>query len=111
MYICVQCWEENCNCNNKKIELIDDNLIDILKNLNKKGYKTKFSCGGHINRKYVYIYILFCKNYSFPVLPEGYIYKKGLLYYRNSRIKSEKRIQKDIDEKIKTLREWAKKIS
>jgi hypothetical protein len=45
--VCTKCWETDCSCGQTK-ENIDGSIYDTLKILNKKGYSTQWSCGGHI---------------------------------------------------------------
>lgn len=106
---CVKCWEDehDCICVSKNIVLLDKNIIDILVLLNKKGYMTRFSCGGHAYKRYIFIYINFLEEYRFDILPEFFIYEGKRLFYRNTK---EKQKQKDIDHKISMLREWAEQL-
>lgn len=52
---------------------IDEGMIDILNNLNKKGYKTVYSCEGHLDdysKEYnhrIDLYISFDKEYDFKI--------------------------------------------
>ena len=111
--ICVKCWrkEKYCKCNNKRLELIDHNMVYIVMHLNKKGYKTKFSCSGHVENKFIYIYICFYNNYVFNTLPEGFIYKNRILFYKNMKLKNKKEIQTDINHKIRILKMWVKMLN
>lgn len=111
--ICVKCWrkEKYCKCNNKRLELIDHNMVYIVTHLNKKGYKTKFSCGGHVENKFIYIYIRFYNNYAFDTLPEGFVYKNGILFYKNMKLKNKKEMQADINHKIKVFKAWVKTLN
>ena len=106
---CVKCWEDehDCICVSKNIVLLDKNIIDILVLLNNKGYMTRFSCGGHAYKRYIFIYVNFLEEYKFDILPEFFIYEGKRLFYRNTR---EKQKQKDIDHKISMLREWAEQL-
>ncbi len=110
--VCVKCWkkEKYCKCDKKILELIDYNMIYVLSQLNKKGYKTKFSCGGHIEKKFIHIYITFKDSYNFNKLPEGYQYKNSTLFYKNKKLKNIKLMQKDINCHIKILKLWGKEV-
>ena len=59
-------------------ENIDKGIIDILIELNRKGYRTLFSCEGHVGfnveavrkpENYWQGYIGFAKPYKFPIYP------------------------------------------
>jgi hypothetical protein len=87
-------------CNMDQIEMdLNDNLVEVdelmanvIVDLNKRGYKTRFCCSSHdfptadgytlngeIKYHYEYspgdIYILFDKVYDIPKLPEGWFYE------------------------------------
>lgn len=110
--VCVNCWhkEQYCKCDKKRIESIDYNIISVLSALNKKGYKTKYCCGGHTEKSFIYIYINFQDDYNFLILPEGFIFKKRVLYYRNKKLKTKIEKQKEINLKIKILKKWVQEI-
>ena len=110
--VCVNCWhkEQYCKCDKKRIESIDYNMISVLSTLNSKGYNTKYCCGGHTEKSFVYVYVKFQVEYNFLKLPEDFIFKKGLLYYRNKKLKTKIERQKEINLKIKILKKWSKDI-
>ena len=68
MLLCPICWNQKCNCHTGIVE-IDDEISDIICNLNRKGYKTMYCCGGHIDPEWILlgcvprIYIMFSGNY------------------------------------------------
>lgn len=74
MLICSNCWEINCMCNQRQCVVIDDEIDDIICILNKKGYKTRNCCAGHIRDEYVpmQIYIQFYRKYNFPYVPREF---------------------------------------
>jgi hypothetical protein len=111
--VCVNCWhkEKYCKCVNKKMILIDYNILPVIIYLNKKGFITRFCCGGHTEKQFIYIYINFKNDYSFSVLPDHFILKKNTLYYKNKKYKTKKELQLDINQKIKILKNWVKTIS
>ena len=112
--LCVNCWqlEQKCCCGNRKIEIVDKNIIDILTVLNWKGYKTRFSCGGHIEKSFIFIYVYFDNDYVFPDgLPNKFSYKKKILYYRNGKVKTKREKQKEINKKILILKNWVERLS
>ena len=76
---------------------IDEMIFPAVELLNRKGYKTKFSCSGHFDiNEYEGTYIIFVER-EFPFLPGGFVMetlnlkdfsapteadkKKGLLYH------------------------------
>ena len=59
---CLKCLtvEKNCKCEPKRnIVSIDNNMINIITILNKKGYKTSFCCESHPLKYMPSLYILF----------------------------------------------------
>ena len=107
--VCTHCWhkEMHCKCPIKRLRPIDHNMIYILNRLNNKGYKTRFCCGGHTEKKFIYIYIQFMDQYSFALLPDHFVYKNFILCYKNKKLKTKKEMQSDINKKIKILKKWA----
>jgi len=63
------------NCNGNTIE-IDELFIPIIIELNKKGYKTTYSCSGHIYDSHINSYIGFEGDIKLNSLPNGYVYDK-----------------------------------
>lgn len=43
--ICSICWDKNCGCEESLVE-IDEDILDTVIDLNRKGYVTLFSCQG-----------------------------------------------------------------
>ena len=69
---------------------IDKDMKPIIEKLNKKGYKTKYSCAGHpgsfskkdtnhdnvsYRRRYSYAHIMFDGNYNFPGAPKHWYFR------------------------------------
>lgn len=69
---------------------IDKDIKPIIEKLNKKGYKTKYSCAGHpgsfskkdsnhdnvsYGRRYSYAHIMFDGNYNFPGAPKHWYFR------------------------------------
>lgn len=75
----------NCNCNNDQcgcnVVEIDDLIVPTILELNKKGYKTRFCCSGHMY-SISSIHIMF-EGYLEDVvknnLPEGFIFVESNL--------------------------------
>lgn len=55
---------------------VDYLIAPILEELDKKGYKTKYSCSGHWDKQPYQTYIYFMYDYGFENLPKGFILKK-----------------------------------
>lgn len=105
MIICTNCWQEYCKCDMPDPREIDDNIIDTLRLLNGKGYKTKFSCGGHVDGRIIYIYVLFWDEHKFDTLPDGFNAKGQQVYCY-----LKKADQDIIDSRVEALYEWARKV-
>jgi len=92
MYLCLKCYQvygdnikfdkkldwnfcPKSNCNGNTIE-IDELFIPIIIELNKKGYKTTYSCSGHIYDSHINSYIGFEGDIKLNSLPNGYVYDK-----------------------------------
>lgn len=50
---------------------VDDNIVDIIIMLNKKGYGTNFCCEGHAEKNVLHVYVCFDKVYDFKDIPKG----------------------------------------
>lgn len=60
MRICSKCWEKDC-CHGDRYKIeIDDDIIETIICLNKKGYSTVYCCSGH-DRMPTDIYITFSR--------------------------------------------------
>jgi hypothetical protein len=60
----------NCKKCGENVAEVDDMIIDTIILLNKKGYKTKFCCSGHLNENHFGTYIMFINRPD--ILPEGF---------------------------------------
>ena len=114
--VCVTCWELGCKCYFPNYREIDNNMVTLLINLNKKGYKTRYHCEGHIEEDDSQIYISFSGNYTMPFLPEGFIKKPRAFViqfhippYKYKKLTLEQK-QAIKDEKLKALYEWESKL-
>ena len=82
-YVCPRCLREleDCRCETYPYNLIqiDKLILPIIRELNIKGYMTKWSCAGHPNIKENFgIYIAFKENYDFDEpFPSGGVYSKS----------------------------------
>ena len=74
MLVCLGCFKpkvEKCRCNKPYIE-IDDDIVEIIKILNEKGYITQYCCAGHVEREIFQCYIKFANKYNFKTRPKGF---------------------------------------
>ncbi len=108
--VCLACWhkEKYCKCENSELQNIDHNMAYILTQLNKKGYITEYSCGGHTEHSFIYVYVKFKSKHNFENIPEGFKYLNNQLFYKNIKIKNNKDKQAEINKKIQLLKEWVK---
>lgn len=61
----------NCKCGNNVH--IDDKMIDLIVDLNKKGYETQFCCEGHIdNSVSLHTYIIIKRHIKLPYIPKDF---------------------------------------
>jgi hypothetical protein len=108
-------------CDGNLVE-IDENFIEAIILLNKKGYYTMFCCAGHPNPKDVHsAYIMFEDGSILPYLPKGYLYDKDLtpninyenswdkgygvrIYFKNDDLP---KLQKEILESAINVLDWA----
>ncbi len=65
-YICSRCFKQRCYCGVYKIE-IDDDIVEAISTLNKKGYITDYCCSGHIDSPI--IYIKFSQRINLDIIP------------------------------------------
>ncbi len=73
MLVCPICFCPKCSHNKKKIE-IDDDILDTIKILNDKGYKTTYCCAGHVDKSQpIHIYISFDKFNDIKIDLQKYI--------------------------------------
>jgi hypothetical protein len=105
------CIKDHCRCGNKNFIEIDDNFVDIITTLNKKGYETQFSCGGHvgISRNCMYIVV---KNYDKALgIPTGMEYFKDKTTGHTLGFYSEKsdftNYTSELYRQESVIREWA----
>ena len=126
MKVCPICWEkeeEEKECRHDKDNFveIDDNIFDIIVMLNKKGYHTRYCCGGH-DRLLDEVYIMFSKWDSHDIINRLDVKKDIGLYWKltNSNCIILPSILKEIKTKLEAkyflsdrrdeLREWAEKL-
>jgi hypothetical protein len=86
LFLCLKCFRvynqktikhkvcKNKNCNGEVVE-IDELFIPVIAELNRKGYKTKYCCSGHIEDTFN-SYIYFEDDIELPNLPDGYLFDK-----------------------------------
>lgn len=81
-YLCPHCWNEpeSCSCVQYPFFLvqIDAGIVDIVRELNLKGYFTAATCEGHPENKLPYFYINFKEVYGFDS-PDGFYWDRNNL--------------------------------
>ena len=112
-YVCPRCWHQihECTCDlypPSELIMIDINIQDIIRILNKKGYQTRACCESHFGYSYS-IYIAFTYDYSFEP-PEGFNYAKSrsaISYtYKKNEYENKELFERIKAEKLKILLEW-----
>ncbi|MGH4139448.1 hypothetical protein [Clostridium sp.] len=58
-----------------KLEDIDTPILDIIFNLNKKGYRTEYCCSGHPEQKVYSAYLVVSESINGEIAPEGFSLK------------------------------------
>lgn len=77
MRVCNKCFEEYCSCIDKEMIKIDKLMLDAIKILNQKGYKTVYCCSGHLEEGVLNkAYIMFDKAYLFECFDDFNIESK-----------------------------------
>ena len=98
---------------------IDEAIIPVLLNLNKKGYETEFSCAGHFYEECPNTYIKFANDYSkyMKCLPEGFVIENlegHSTIIRKCYEKSSEKDRIDIADallySLRALTKWSKKL-
>ena len=104
-----------------KVFICDKRIAPSIALLNKKGYKTLASCGGHYRiewdgQKDTMIYVLFDKDYKFNSIPEGFILTDTHsiesyteLFYKD-KLKNRGVLEKELDEKANKLYIWVESL-
>lgn len=139
MLVCSECFCSECAHEKEKVE-IDDEILDTIKLLNDKGYKTDYCCGGHVGEKRMpCMYVRFDwvkvaegvsklpetlpndKWYCLPrrLVNHHYVYSHKLSFYEGSAMyfdvktpsrKKDSVILAELEEQRKALYEWAKQL-
>lgn len=110
-YVCPFCFNQINKCICKiyppyTLIQIDKNMQEIVRELNKKGYKTKYSCESHYGYTYN-IYISFLKKYIFKELPDGFVMPNDYTIehiIKNS--KKEKNFNQEKEKYLDILKKW-----
>ena len=118
MAVCPKCWRTFCCCRAGHI-IVDYTMVDILRLLNKKGYKTLYHCGGHIKaREPLFVYVKFSRQVILPdtnKLPTGAgwgydAYHNQIEYYNSDLDLNEDDKIKLLSQKHDELLQWAKAL-
>jgi hypothetical protein len=99
---------------------IDELMLPVIIELNKKNYYTKYCCAGHYYDRSPNSYIFFEDCVKLPSLPEGYEYDKDnsntIRNYFSQYINNDQEIYNEdnyfeiINENANTLLRWAKSL-
>lgn len=111
--MCKCCFKrvEECECKKTKsyrtIE-IDENMVDIISRLNRKGYETGYCCEGHPTGTYILMG-------SIPSLPKYAQYQHGSIYYNQYDVvvrqsKGKYTYEEEKECALKYIREWAEQL-
>lgn len=81
MKLCTSCWKDKCECERGEYVEIDDEMVDIIVELNRKGYVTRNCCAGHMEYfdgipQPMNTYVQFHTVYPMPELPKEFILEK-----------------------------------
>lgn len=105
------------NCNGEIIE-VDEMLVPIIIELNKKGYSTEYCCSAHTydDENCVNTYIMFSKGYKPETVPKGFTLETP--NYNNNiclrkfyvKIKDKLKLHKQIMQTMIDLSNWVKKL-
>lgn len=63
-------------CYNVNVVEVDENILEVIRILNGKGYTTKYCCGGHDYDRMIKTYIMFEQPLTGVEIPEGFIYQE-----------------------------------
>ncbi len=113
-YVCPYCFNQVNKCTCKEyppytLIQIDEGIQKTIRELNKKGYKTRFSCEGHYDYTYN-IYIRFWKIYEFN-LPEGFIKQDGFtIEHKIKELNNEEKFNQEKEKYLDVLEKWVETL-
>ena len=116
-YVCPVCWHQlqDCECEMYppwSLTMIDVNMQEIVRILNRKGYQTISCCESHWNDNHS-VYVSFPMDYHFEI-PEGFASVKrntSVCYmYKKADNKDKETFEGVKAEKLRILLEWAKTL-
>lgn len=114
-YVCPYCFYQINKCICKvyppyALIQIDEGIQEIVRELNRKGYKTKYSCEGHFDYSYN-IYIKFYEKYNFPKLPKGFTKSDFVIEHIMTETDNEDKFNQEKKEYLSLLKEWVKSLN
>lgn len=116
-YVCPYCWHKvyECTCYvypPYSLIMIDENIQEIIRILNNKGYATLACCESHYLESYS-IYILFSQPYNFKC-PSGFkLSRNGSMIshvFTKAENKTIETYEKAKAENLNTLLEWSESL-
>lgn len=108
MLLCCKCYKKDCRCEKPRFENIDDNIIDDIIILNKKGYKTVACCEGHKKRPVFDFYIMFMNTLDVDT-PKSFKISKNKKIIRYTK-DSKKVADGQVTELRKIFHEWVQNL-
>lgn len=109
-YVCPNCFNQVNKCTCKEyppymLVQIDEGIQKSVRELNRKGYRTRFSCEGHYDYTYN-IYIRFWKNYKFSELPEDFVMSDFTLEHKVKELNNEEKFNQEKEKYLEVLEKW-----
>jgi hypothetical protein len=120
MFVDKETWQPTLQQRSENTVEIDDNMVEIICTLNRKGYHTRACCEGHDDPYGYYCYVLFTD--SLPSLPYGARSNKThtLIEYKYQWTVPVKRVERGEEERelrrefkkwvLGEINEWSKKL-
>lgn len=105
------CPRKDCACD--EVFEVDDLMVYPIKELNEKGWATKYCCSGHVYDDFMYAYIMFYPESVPDSLPTGWHRDGNCIRYGNMELNNkwarmnEKERLEVVSEAMSSLYSWA----